>query len=298
MPEARTYLQPYPTQDVKNAEKVPEYAPVLPNMEEGIVAIYQKCVHLGCRVPWCQTSQWFECPCHGSKYSRVGEKKGGPAPRGLDQFVVTLERQQGHDRHQPRGHRRRRSAPTPPTRAPKVRRASDAPPVPSASRSSEEATVTLRTLLILINVAAVLTIIVVLGAKVLSVRRTPEERQPANLTPFYDDEVMEDTHLTRVLRWVLLFSTIIAIVLPLYWLLEPGRQSEESKGFEERAIERGATLYANASMEAYDSAKSLAVRQLPRRRRRRRCRARSCSRRRRRAIRTPTRSRRPGRPRR
>ena len=41
-------------------------------------------------MPWCQTSQWFECPCHGSKYSRVGEKKGGPAPRGLDHFIVTI----------------------------------------------------------------------------------------------------------------------------------------------------------------------------------------------------------------
>ena len=53
-------------------------------------ALYQKCVHLGCRVPWCQTSQWFECPCHGSKYNRVGEKRGGPAPRGLDHWVVTV----------------------------------------------------------------------------------------------------------------------------------------------------------------------------------------------------------------
>ncbi len=59
-------------------------------MEEGIVALYQKCVHLGCKVPWCATSQWFECPCHGSKYSRVGEKRGGPAPRGLDRFIVTV----------------------------------------------------------------------------------------------------------------------------------------------------------------------------------------------------------------
>ena len=33
-------------------------------------------------------SQWFECPCHGSKYNRVGEKKGGPAPRGLDRFAA------------------------------------------------------------------------------------------------------------------------------------------------------------------------------------------------------------------
>ena len=59
-------------------------------MAQGYVALYQKCVHLGCRVPWCQTSQWFECPCHGSKYNRVGEKRGGPAPRGLDRFVLSV----------------------------------------------------------------------------------------------------------------------------------------------------------------------------------------------------------------
>jgi cytochrome b6-f complex iron-sulfur subunit len=59
-------------------------------MEQGYVALYQKCVHLGCRVPWCQTSQWFECPCHGSKYNRVGEKRGGPAPRGLDRWPLSL----------------------------------------------------------------------------------------------------------------------------------------------------------------------------------------------------------------
>ena len=63
---------------------------VLSGMEEGFVALYQKCPHLGCRVPWCQTSQWFECPCHGSKYNRVGEKKGGPAPRGMDRFSLEV----------------------------------------------------------------------------------------------------------------------------------------------------------------------------------------------------------------
>jgi cytochrome b6-f complex iron-sulfur subunit len=67
------------------------YSPaVIPGMEAGVVALYQKCVHLGCRVPWCATSQWFECGCHGSQYNRVGEKKGGPAPRGLDRFVVEV----------------------------------------------------------------------------------------------------------------------------------------------------------------------------------------------------------------
>jgi cytochrome b6-f complex iron-sulfur subunit len=59
-------------------------------MEAGYTALSQKCVHLGCRVPWCQTSQWFECPCHGSKYNRVGEKRGGPAPRGLDRWPLSV----------------------------------------------------------------------------------------------------------------------------------------------------------------------------------------------------------------
>ncbi len=88
-PEARAYLQPYPKEDVAKAKGVYEDA-ILANMEElGLLALYQKCPHLGCKVPWCQTSQWFECPCHGSKYDRVGEKRGGPAPRGMDHFAMS-----------------------------------------------------------------------------------------------------------------------------------------------------------------------------------------------------------------
>lgn len=55
-----------------------------------VMALYQKCVHLGCRVPWCDSSRWFECPCHGSRYNRWGEYEFGPAPRGLDRFPIEL----------------------------------------------------------------------------------------------------------------------------------------------------------------------------------------------------------------
>ena len=90
--EQRTYILPYPQSALAKAKKVPTYsAPLLAGMEQGYVALYQKCPHLGCRVPWCSTSQWFECPCHGSKYNRVGEKKGGPAPRGMDRWPLTVE---------------------------------------------------------------------------------------------------------------------------------------------------------------------------------------------------------------
>ena len=88
---AKTYIVAYPKEDLPKAKKVPAYtAPIIAGMEKGYVALYQKCVHLGCRVPWCPSSQWFECPCHGSKYNRVGEKQGGPAPRGLDRFALEV----------------------------------------------------------------------------------------------------------------------------------------------------------------------------------------------------------------
>jgi cytochrome b6-f complex iron-sulfur subunit len=58
---------------------------------EGLMAVYQKCAHLGCRVPFCQQSQWFECPCHGSKYNYAGEFTFGPAPTGLHRFPVIVE---------------------------------------------------------------------------------------------------------------------------------------------------------------------------------------------------------------
>ena len=90
VPEGRFYINPYPKDDVSKADKVYS-ASVVEGMKSGVVALYQKCVHLGCRVPWCKSSQWFECPCHGSKYNRVGEKKGGPAPRGLDRFAVSVD---------------------------------------------------------------------------------------------------------------------------------------------------------------------------------------------------------------
>jgi cytochrome b6-f complex iron-sulfur subunit len=57
---------------------------------EGIMPLYQRCVHLGCRVPYCGSSKWFECPCHGSKYNGAGEYQLGPAPRGMDRFKLEI----------------------------------------------------------------------------------------------------------------------------------------------------------------------------------------------------------------
>ena len=89
-PEGRMWITEYPIGSIEKARNVYSDSE-LAGMEQGVIALYQKCPHLGCRVPSCLTSQWFECPCHGSQYNRVGEKRGGPAPRGMDRFVMSVQ---------------------------------------------------------------------------------------------------------------------------------------------------------------------------------------------------------------
>lgn len=83
IPDARAYVMPFEEAEGPQFEGKAVVA-------GGLTALWQKCVHLGCRVPWCATSQGFECPCHGSKYNFIGEYEAGPAPRNLDRFVVEV----------------------------------------------------------------------------------------------------------------------------------------------------------------------------------------------------------------
>lgn len=56
----------------------------------GMLALWQRCTHLGCTVPWRQDEDQFHCPCHSSLYNRKGEVIGGPAPRPLDIFPIEI----------------------------------------------------------------------------------------------------------------------------------------------------------------------------------------------------------------
>jgi cytochrome b6-f complex iron-sulfur subunit len=67
----------------------------------GILALWWKCPHLGCTVPWRGDfsggavgfpgiTGWFRCPCHGSTYSRAGVRVFGPAPRSMDTMEVSV----------------------------------------------------------------------------------------------------------------------------------------------------------------------------------------------------------------
>jgi cytochrome b6-f complex iron-sulfur subunit len=58
-------------------------------------ALYQRCPHLGCKPNPCLKNFWLECPCHGSRYDRLGIKADGaqygPAPRSMDRFAISVD---------------------------------------------------------------------------------------------------------------------------------------------------------------------------------------------------------------
>lgn len=56
----------------------------------GLIAIWQRCPHLGCTVPWRENEGSFLCPCHSSVFTPVGEVVSGPSPRPLDLFPIEI----------------------------------------------------------------------------------------------------------------------------------------------------------------------------------------------------------------
>jgi len=86
--KVRALLSNSVTEDVV---EVPAARSFVTEVNGEVVALSQKCTHLGCKVPFCETSGRFECPCHGSVFSRAGDYISGPAPRGMDRFETEVD---------------------------------------------------------------------------------------------------------------------------------------------------------------------------------------------------------------
>jgi cytochrome b6-f complex iron-sulfur subunit len=88
------YLGPVSALPPTDAAPIPETAGkfwLVNTTDEGPKALYMVCTHLGCLYKWAQSNNRFECPCHGSKFSREGFYIEGPASRSLDTFELTEE---------------------------------------------------------------------------------------------------------------------------------------------------------------------------------------------------------------
>ena len=57
----------------------------------GFLALYRKCTHLGCTLPWVDAEKRFICPCHASTFDIRGNVLKSPASRALDLFMVRIE---------------------------------------------------------------------------------------------------------------------------------------------------------------------------------------------------------------
>lgn len=54
------------------------------------LALSAVCTHLGCIVKWVDESQEFLCPCHGGRFSAAGQVLGGPPPKPLAIYEVSI----------------------------------------------------------------------------------------------------------------------------------------------------------------------------------------------------------------
>lgn len=72
-------------------DPMPGQEDAYPDSAAGFLALTQKCPHLGCRLSFCESSEWFECLCHASRFNRAGEYQFGPAPTGQVHFRLSVE---------------------------------------------------------------------------------------------------------------------------------------------------------------------------------------------------------------
>jgi Rieske Fe-S protein len=88
-PSARP--QPSPGEDTKVYEaKFAKWASSLTAADFDLLAIWNRCAHLGCPVAYSPGSAGYVCPCHGGAYDSRGLVTGGPPPRPLDRVDIKV----------------------------------------------------------------------------------------------------------------------------------------------------------------------------------------------------------------
>ncbi|HKZ16434.1 MAG TPA: ubiquinol-cytochrome c reductase iron-sulfur subunit [Geobacteraceae bacterium] len=65
-------------------------AVVLQRKAGEFIALSAVCTHLGCIVKWLPDKDEFLCPCHAGLYSPSGKVLGGPPPKPLESYPVSV----------------------------------------------------------------------------------------------------------------------------------------------------------------------------------------------------------------
>ncbi len=110
------------------------------------------------------------------------------------------------------------------------------------------------------SIGYVLLFIVVLGAIVYGLANVrsghaeigSEVFTAPNRKPYLSDADLENKKLNRALWMAFLFLALLALVMPLYWLQEPGRQAGAKDFIQGQLINTGKTLFENSSETNHD----------------------------------------------
>jgi hypothetical protein len=112
------------------------------------------------------------------------------------------------------------------------------------------------------NVGIIIAAVIALGwaiyglSNVRSGRREvgSEIELAANRKPYYDDETLEGRKLERTQLLGVAFLAVITIVLPVYWILEPARQSGAVDKWEHEFERLGSNLFASTADGGFNCA--------------------------------------------
>jgi cytochrome b6-f complex iron-sulfur subunit len=92
VPDARAFVM---TIDPARGSWLPGADPTGDGTTLNVRAVSQRCPHLGCRPNPCVEDFWFRCPCHQSRYDRLGVKAAGtqfgPAARSMDRYPIEVD---------------------------------------------------------------------------------------------------------------------------------------------------------------------------------------------------------------
>jgi cytochrome b6-f complex iron-sulfur subunit len=92
VPGARAFIM---TIDPARGSWLPGADPTGDGTALNVRAVSQRCPHLGCRPNPCVEDFWFRCPCHQSRYDRLGVKAAGtqfgPAARSMDRYPIEVD---------------------------------------------------------------------------------------------------------------------------------------------------------------------------------------------------------------
>ena len=262
-PEGRMWITDVPGGRAREGEEGVHRRPSSPAWRPGSSRSTRSACTSAAACRSCLTSQWFECPCHGSQYNRVGEKKGGPAPRGLDRFAMTvaggvltstpasiiLGPADRHQHHRPRG----RGSPLHQAEAERTDAvaASTQTAIGGSSSSSPSSS---RVVYAFINIRQ---------AQAPRSARRSSSRPTAS--PTYPTRSSRAASSTARSTSACSACSSSRLGLPLYWLNEPGRQAARVEGL------RGASSSSRGAAHVRtDRRGRVQLRGLPRRQGRRR----------------------------